>query len=132
MPFERRINLRFSADRFDKLDEKRFQARTTFQEIGARLFEEWLTGERLEMKPPEAKHDPLLEKLEMIRASGDAELNAMVRKAIELSFAILKRSLTAEELERLRASSLGPPRRHRGSLHEEYTVADEDKTAKSA
>lgn len=110
MAQERRINLRFPPERFDQLDEKRFKARTTFQEIGARLFEEWLTGEQPEPKlPPPPKLDPLLEKVEMIRASGDAELLAIVKRAVEVSYGLLQHSLTTEEIGHLRAAANSHP-----------------------
>ena len=106
MANERRINIRFSPERFDQLDEKRFRAKLTFQEIGVQLFDEWLTGERHVERPPERPApDPLLEKLEMIRASGDKELIALVQKAIDASYGILKHSLTPEEIEHLRAAT---------------------------
>jgi hypothetical protein len=106
MAQERRINLRFPPDRFDQLDEKRFQARTTFQEIGARLFEEWLTGKHPEPKLLAApKLDPFLEKVEMIRASGDAELLAIVKRAVDVTYGLLQHSLTPEEIGQLRAAA---------------------------
>lgn len=118
MAHERRVNLRFPIERFDQLDEKRFKMRTTFQEIGSRLFEEWLTGERSVALPPPTKTDPLLEKFEMVRASGDAQLLAIVRKAVEASYGLLQHSLSAEEIERLRAATnsyTGMAGKHRGA-----------------
>ena len=138
MAQERRINLRFPPERFDQLDEKRFKARTTFQEIGARLFEEWLTGEHPEPKlPPPRKLDPLLEKMEMIRASGDAELLAIVKRAVEVSYGLLQHSLTPEEIGHLRAAAnnhAGVAGRHRGdgSPGEESTGTGRKGTRKSA
>ena len=39
-----RISLRVPADLFRRLEDKRHAERTTFQEIGLRLFEGWLSG----------------------------------------------------------------------------------------
>ncbi len=138
MGYERRINLRFPADRFDQLDEKRFQARTTFQDIGVRLFEEWLTGQRPDPPPaPPRKLDPLAEKFEIVRASGDAELVAIIRKAVEVSYGLLQHSLTPEDIQHLRdaahsdAGLAGPHRGARG-VREEPAGEGKKGTRKSA
>lgn len=110
MANERRINLRFPPEQFDQLDEKRFKARTTFQDIGVQLFEQWLSGERLvELHPVPKKPapDPLLEKVAVIRASGDKEMIAMIHKAVDAFYGILKHSLTEQEIEQLKAASRG-------------------------
>jgi len=49
-----RISLRIPADLFDRLDRKRFEEKTTFQQIGLQLFEDWLRGER---KVSEVRND---------------------------------------------------------------------------
>ena len=138
MAQERRMNLRFPPEMFDELDEKRFKARTSFQEIGFRLFEEWLTGKHPEPKPAPAKPlDPLLEKVEMIRTGGDAELFAIVKKAVEASYGILQHSLTAEEIEHLKAAAnrdASVVGRHRGPGKggEEPAGTGQKRTRKSA
>ena len=138
MAQERRINLRFPPERFDRLDEKRFKQRTTFQDIGARLFEEWLTGEQPEPKlPPAPKLDPLTEKLEMVRASGDAELIAIIKRAVEVSYGLLQHSLTPEEIGHLRAAANNNPGlagRHRrtGSTGEVSITEGGEGTRRSA
>jgi hypothetical protein len=106
MAQERRINLRFSPEKFNEIDEKRFKERTSFQEIGIRLFEEWLTGQHPEPKAlPPKPMDPLLEKVDIIRASGNPTLLAIVRKAVEASYGLLQHSLSAEQIEHLRAAN---------------------------
>jgi hypothetical protein len=106
MAQERRINLRFSPEMFDQIDEKRFKLRTSFQQIGVRLFEEWVTGQRPEPKlPPPPKSHPLTEKLETVLASGDAGLIGIVRKAVDASYGLLQHSLTAEEIQHLKAAA---------------------------
>lgn len=138
MAQERRMNLRFPSERFDQLDEKRFKMRTTFQEIGARLFEEWLAGERqVVVAPPATKPDPLVEKLEMIRASGDQELFAICRKAVDVTYGLLQHSLTPEDIEHLRAAAnnrTGLAGRDRGarSAGEELPGPGKKRTRKSA
>ena len=137
MAQERRMNLRFPSERFDQIDEKRFKMRTSFQEIGSRLFEEWLTGERqVVMPPPAQKADPLVEKLEIIRASGDQELFAMVRKAVDVTYGLLQHSLTAEDIEHLRAANgnAGVAGRNRGpgGVGEELSGPGKRRTRKSA
>ena len=45
MPIEeKRIALRVSPDLFERLDEKRWRARSSFQKIGIDLFVQWLEG----------------------------------------------------------------------------------------
>lgn len=137
MAQERRMNLRFPSERFDLLDEKRFKMRTSFQEIGSRLFEEWLTGEREVVIPqPPPKPDPLVEKLEMIRASGDQELFAMVRKAVDVTYGLLQHFLTPEDIEHLRAANghAGVAGRNRGAggISEELSGPGKKRTRKSA
>ena len=138
MPQERRINLRFPSERFDQIDEKRFKLRTTFQDIGARLFEEWLTGEQPEPKlPPPPKLDALAEKMEMVRASGDAELIAIIKRAVEVAYGLLQHSLTPEDLGHLRAAAnnhAGVAGRYRGNGSPGEVPAGEGKkgTRKSA
>ncbi len=138
MARERRINLRFTPEKFDQLDEKRFKAKTTFQEIGYRLFEEWLTG-----KHPEPKHipppplEPFLEKVEMIRQSGDPELFAIIKKAVEASYGILQHGLTDEDIEHLKAAAnrhAGVGGRHSGAgkLGEAPGGVGQKRTRKSA
>ncbi len=138
MAQERRINLRFPPERFDQLDEKRFKQRTTFQDIGVRLFEEWLTGEHPEPKlPPAPKLDPLAEKMEIVRASGDAELIAIIKRAVEVAYGLLQHSLTPEEIGHLRAAannnaSLAGRHRRTGSAGEVSITEGSDGTRKSA
>lgn len=43
---ERRMTLRFEEEEFDALNDKRHQARTSFQAIGRALFLDWLNGGR--------------------------------------------------------------------------------------
>lgn len=109
MAQERRINLRFPPEKFDELDEKRFRAKTTFQDIGVQLFEEWLTGKHPDPAPrlPKQPADPLVEMLGVIRASGDAQLLGIVKKAIEASYGLLEHSLTREDIDHLKAAAAG-------------------------
>jgi hypothetical protein len=138
MAQERRLNLRFSPERFDQIDEKRFKLRASFQEIGTQLFEEWLNGEReVTITPPTPKPDPLIEKLEIIRASGDAELIAMVKKAVEVTYGLLQHSLTPEDIQHLRTAAnnhAGVAGLHRGTggAGEEVPRDGKKRTRKSA
>ncbi len=105
----RRINLRFTPEDFDKIDEKRFRWRLSFQELGMRLFDSWLGSEgdvaaHSSLRRPA---DPLLEKIAMIQARGDEDFLALIRKAIDLSYSALERSVSAEDLEHLRAVAYG-------------------------
>lgn len=135
---ERRLNLRFPSEMFEQLDEKRFKARTSFQQIGFQLFEEWLTGKhpdpppRPGPKPP----DPLVEKLAIVRASGDAGLIGIVKKAVEVSYGLLEHSLTPEEIEHLKAANrdagLAGAHRGTGSVGEEHLGARKRRTRRSA
>jgi hypothetical protein len=76
----RRINLRFTPECHGKLDERRSRWRLSFQELGARLFHGWLTGESdvpshaMLRKPAE----PLLEQAAMLQAHGDKDLLAFL------------------------------------------------------
>ncbi len=105
----RRVNLRFTSEYFDKIDEKRFRARLSFQEIGARLFDNWLNSDGAAplhsslRKPAE----PLLEKLAMIQARGDKGLLTLIEKAISISFSVMQNSLSPEELAHLKAVAYG-------------------------
>jgi hypothetical protein len=135
---ERRINLRFPSGMFDQLDEKRFKARTSWQEIGFSLFEEWLLGKRPDPPPrpvPEPP-DPLVEKLAVIRASGDVGLIGIVKKAVEVSYGLLQHSLTPEDIEHLKAANRdsGVAGRHSGdgSPGEEHPGAGKKRTRRSA
>jgi len=110
MTNDRRINVRFAPELFDQPDEKRFRERTTFQDLGATLFREWLSGERTVELPPRPRkppRDPLLEKIGTIRASGDRELIGIVQSVVNRSFEILRRSLPPDELKRLKAAADG-------------------------
>jgi hypothetical protein len=110
MAQERRMNLRFDPDKFDQLDEKRFRERTSFQEIGARLFDEWLTGKHPEPKlPPQKPADPLVQKMDVIRASGKTELFAMIKKSVEVVYGILQHSVSQEEIEKYKAAADNSP-----------------------
>ena len=105
----RRVNLRFTPEYFDKLDEKRFRARSTFQEIGARLFDNWLNSEtdvplHSSLRKPA---DPWLEKLAMLQARGDKGLLTLIEKAITISFSVMQNSLNPEELAHLKAVAYG-------------------------
>ncbi len=105
----RRINLRFTPEDFDKINEKRFRRRLSFQDLGMRLFDNWLAGEgdvasHSSLRRPA---DPLLEKIAMIQARGENDFLALIRKAVDLSYSALERSLSAEELEHLRAVAHG-------------------------
>ena len=105
----RRVNLRFTPEYFDKLDEKRFRSRSSFQELGARLFDNWLAGDgdvplHSSLRKPA---DPLLEKLAMIQARGDKGLLALIQKAIDVSYSVMQHSLTPEELAHLKAVAYG-------------------------
>ncbi len=105
----RRLNLRFTPEYFDKLDQKRFRARLTFQDIGARLFDNWLTGDgaaplHSSLRKPA---DPLLEKLAMIQARGEKGLLTLIEKAISISFSVMQNSLTPEEMAHLKAIAYG-------------------------
>ena len=42
MPDDKRITIRFDPAVWDRLDDKRHGQRTTFQDVGARLFADWL------------------------------------------------------------------------------------------
>ena len=138
MAQERRINLRFPSEMFEHLDEKRFKARTSFQQIGLQLFEEWLTGKHPDPPPRPGPNppDPLVEKLAMVRASGDAGLIGIVKKAVEVSYGLLQHSLTAEDIEHLKAASRdsGVAGTHRGTggAGEEHPGAGKRRTRKSA
>jgi hypothetical protein len=120
MDGERRINLRFAAKRFQKLDEKRSKQKTTFQEIGVRLFENWLAGDseqatRSSLRRPA---EPIIEKLGVVLASDDKGLIKMLEMAIESSYGLLQHSLSQEDIERLKAAAYGEGKRaisHSGS-----------------
>jgi hypothetical protein len=108
----RRINLRFTPEYFDKLDEKRFRSRLSFQELGARLFDNWLAGDgdvplHGSLRKPA---EPLLEKLAMIQARGDKGLIALIQKAIDVSYSVMQHSVTPEELAHLKAVAYGDAR----------------------
>ncbi len=138
MAQERRINLRFAPELFDQLDEKRFKGRTSWQEVGSRLFEEWLTGKHPEPKlPPPPKPDPLVEKIEQIRASGDAQLIAIVKRAVDVSYGLLQHSLKPEEIEHLKAaasrdSGVAGGNRGTASVGEDAAGAGKTRTRRSA
>jgi hypothetical protein len=123
---------------FEQLDEKRFKARTSFQQIGYQLFEEWLTGKHPDPPPRPGPNppDPLMEKLATIRASGDTGLIGIVKKAVEVSYGLLQHSLKPEEIERLKAANRdsGVARTHRGagSIGEEHPGAGKRRTRRSA
>lgn len=109
MASERRINLRFTSEHFDKIDEKRFRARLSFQELGMRLFDNWLASEGdvamySSLRKPA---DPLLEKLAVLQAREDEDFLALARKVIDLSYSVLQQSVSAEELAHLRAVAYG-------------------------
>jgi len=105
----RRISLRFTPEHFDKLDEKRFRSRLSFQQLGLRLFNNWLTGDDLVplhgviRKPA----PPLLEKVAILEASGDKGALALAQKAIDISFSVLQQSVTPEELAHFKAVAYG-------------------------
>ena len=56
-----RISLRVPEDLFRKLNKKRFEEDTTFQEIGLNLFKDWLTGEKQPSPDPDPDAAMLLE-----------------------------------------------------------------------
>ena len=138
MAKERRINLRFPTEMFEQLDEKRFKARTSFQQIGYQLFEEWLTGKHPDPPPRPGPNppDPLVEKLSTIRASEDAGLISIVKKAVEVSYGLLEHSLKPEEIEYLKAahrkSGVAGPHSGAGSSGEEHPGAGKRRTRRSA
>jgi hypothetical protein len=106
---DRRLNIRIPADRFERLDEKRFREKLTFQEIGVRLFENWLAGEtdqpaRSGLRRPA---DPYIERFAILQGVGDESLVAMIKKAIDVSWGILQHSVPREEIERLRSAAYG-------------------------
>ena len=105
----RRINLRFTPEYFDKLDEKRFRSRLSFQELGTRLLDKWLSGDGdVPLHGPLRKPaDLLLEKLAMIQARGDKGLLALIEKAINVSYSVMLHSVTPEELAHLKAVAYG-------------------------
>jgi hypothetical protein len=109
MTTERRINLRFTPEHFDKIDEKRFRQRLSFQDLGMRLLDNWLASEGdLAMYSSLRKPaDPLVEKLAVLQARGDKGLMALPQKAIDLAYSILQQSVSAEELEHLKAVAYG-------------------------
>jgi hypothetical protein len=106
MADERRLNLRFPAELYQQLDEKRFKTRTTFQAVGLHLFEEWLKEDTPEMprRTYQRQKDPLVEKLAAIRASGDQTLIEIVKRAVEASYGILQHGLTEEDINQLKAA----------------------------
>ncbi len=109
MTGERRINLRFTPEHFDKIDVKRFGLRTSFQDLGVRLFDNWLAGEgdlalHSSLRKPA---DPLVEKLAVLQARRDKGLLALAQKAIDLAYSVLQKSVSAEELEHLKAVAYG-------------------------
>ncbi len=109
MADERRLNLRFPAELYEQLDEKRFRTRTTFQAVGLHLFEEWLKADTPELprRTYQKQKDPLIEKLAAIRASGDQSLIEIVKRAVEASYGILQHGLTDEDISRLKAARGG-------------------------
>jgi hypothetical protein len=109
MSIERRISLRFKPEHFDKLDEKRFRSRLSFQELGTRLFDNWLTSETDEPLHSSLREpaDPLLEKIAMIQANGDAGLLTLIQRAADLSYSLMKENRTPEDLAYLRAVAYG-------------------------
>ncbi len=105
----RRINLRFTPEDFDKIDEKRSRWHLSFQGLGMRLFDNWLSGEgdvaiHSSLRKPA---DPLLEKLAVLQARGDKDFLAVLRKVVDLSYSALERSVSADELEHLKAIAYG-------------------------
>ncbi len=109
MASERRINLRFTPEHFDKIDVKRFGLRTSFQDLGVRLFDNWLSsdGELALHSSLRKPADPLIEQLAVLQARGDKGLLALAEKAIELAYSVLQKSVSAEELEHLKAVAYG-------------------------
>jgi len=98
-------------EHFDKLDEKRFRSRLSFQELGLRLFDDWLSSEN---ELPRGMHsslrkpaDPLLEKVAMIQARREKGLLTLIEKAVNASYAVMQKTLTPEELAHLRAVAYG-------------------------
>ncbi len=109
MSIERRLNLRFAPERFDKLDEKRSQERLTFQEIGVRLFEYWLSGTadpavRGGLRRPA---DPYMERFAILLAHNDEALVSMTKKSIDVAWGVLQHSVPPEEIQHLRAVAYG-------------------------
>lgn len=85
-----RISLRIPADLFLRLDDKRHFERTTFQDVGLRLFREWLEGKH---PAPSAGHEALsksdaaqVQKLIQILTSGDDETIAAAKANMDLFF----------------------------------------------
>ncbi len=111
---ERRINLRFTPEHFDRLDEKRFRARLSFQELGTRLFDEWLARESDEPMHSSLRKpaNPRMEKHAILQAHGDKGLLTLVDRAIDMSFSMLQQSITPEELTHLRAVAYGEAKPH--------------------
>jgi hypothetical protein len=77
--------------------------------LGMRLFDDWLRSESRVATHSSLRWpaNRLLEKIAMIQARGDEDFLALIRKAVDLSYSALKRSVPAEELEHLRAVAYG-------------------------
>jgi hypothetical protein len=134
MPTDKRINLRFSTERFEKLDEKRFREKLTFQDIGVRLFENWLAGQtdqpaRSGLRRPA---DPYLERFAMLQAIGDADLVSMIKKAIDVAYGMVQHSLSKEELDRLRAMAYGESPKQEFGLDKDAEVKRRGRRPKMA
>jgi len=102
-----RINLRFDPEDFDKLNEKRFRERLSFQQLGARLFDRWLVGDVPSPVSIRKPADPLLEKFAMLQVHGDKEQLELLKKVIDVTYLVMERFATPEELAHLRAVVYG-------------------------
>lgn len=83
-----RISLRIPADLFRKLEDRRHAERTTFQEVGLRLFETWLSQEESDdpmAKSPTSFHleRELLKRLKITAAQRGVTQTDAVARAIE-------------------------------------------------
>jgi hypothetical protein len=63
-----RISLRIDSNLFDQLDKKRFEDRTTFQDVGLSLFTQWLEGKKSIPVPD----DPIVDDLREFLSIGEA------------------------------------------------------------
>lgn len=87
-----RISLRVPADVFEKLKEKNFRGRTSFQQVGLALFERWLTGEQTAEPTSSsglaaqfsAEERALIDKVIAVLRSGDVEHADAMKRVIKV------------------------------------------------